>query len=137
MTATDLPPALARYVQFWNTEPPEVQTRLGTEVFTADVEYHAVPGVLTGAPALVDFRTQFVGHVGPATFRPRHEADHHHDRIRLAWEIVLEDGTSFAEGTDTIVVAPDGKIRSVTSFLDRAPEGFDADGHHAGAGERR
>jgi hypothetical protein len=91
--------------------------------------------VFTGAAALSEFRAMFVEHVGPATFRARTAPDHHHDRARLRWEIVLADGTSFAEGTDVMTLAPDGRIAAVTAFLDRAPAGFD---HHepdaAGAG---
>lgn len=129
MTATDLDPRLARYVEFWNTEPADDQARLGAEVFVSGVEYRSVPGLLTGTQALVDFRSQFVEHVGPATYRPRGAVDQHHDRARLPWEIVLADGTSFAAGTDVIALGPD-RVESVTSFLDRAPSGLDAQTHH-------
>jgi hypothetical protein len=74
---------------------------------------------------MIEFRRQFIGHVGQATYRPRAIPDHHHDRVRVPWEIVLADGTSFATGTDILTVGPDGKVRAITAFLDRAPEGFD------------
>jgi hypothetical protein len=96
-------------------------------VFAADVEYHSVPGVLIGTEALIEFRKQFVDNVGAATYRAMAAPDHHHDRARFRWEILLADGTSFAAGTDVLNLAADGRITSVTSFLDRAPAGFD---HH-------
>jgi hypothetical protein len=119
--------AVERYLQFWNAETPHEQRRIAADVFTDDIEYHAVPGVLSGTDALIDFRTRFTDHMGPVTYRARTSPDHHHDRTRLRWEIVLADGTSFATGTDVMNLAPDGRITSVTAFLDRAPEGFD---HH-------
>lgn len=50
------------------------------------------------------------------------------DRARLRWEI-LRVGQSLAEGTDVIVVDDQGRVESVTAFLDRAPEGFDPHAH--------
>jgi len=131
MTTSSLAPTavVERYVRFWNAETAQEQRRIAAEAFTDDVEYHAVPGVFTGTEALVDFRTQFVEHMGSVTFRALTAPDHHHDRARLRWEIVLEDGTSFATGTDVLNLAPDGRITAVTAFLDRAPEGFDQHEH--------
>ncbi|PRY01929.1 nuclear transport factor 2 family protein [Allonocardiopsis opalescens] len=135
MTTARLNPAEAveRYVRFWNGETPDEQRRAAAEVFTEDVEYRAVPGVLTGAEALIGFRTQFIEHVGAATYRVPAPPDHHHDRARFGWEIVLADGTVFAAGTDIAQLAPDGRITAVVSFLDRAPEGFE---HHEAEAER-
>lgn len=124
MTTTD------RYVAFWNAPTPEAMRALGAEVFTGDLMYHAPVGVLTGAEALVGFATEFRQHMGAAVFTARSEPEEHHDRIRLRWEIVLPDGTSFAEGTDVISVEEDGRVRDVVSFLDRAPAGFDPDAVH-------
>ncbi|MEU5538783.1 hypothetical protein [Streptomyces sp. NPDC020362] len=55
----------------------------------------------------------------------------HHRRAGIRSEILAGDGeeTSFATGTDVIVLDEDGRISSVTVFLDRAPEGFDAVAH--------
>lgn len=129
-TSTDLTPTetVERYAEFWNAEPADAR-RIAAELFTDDLDYHSVPGVLVGAEALIDFRTQFVGHVGQATYRILAAPDHHHDRTRHQWEIVLADGTSFAAGTDVLELAPDGRISSVTAFLDRAPAGFDPGAH--------
>jgi hypothetical protein len=66
--------------------------------------------------------------MGAASFRSRQEPEFHHDRARLKWEIMVGD-TSFAEGTDVLAFDADGRIDSVTAFLDRAPEGFDPHAH--------
>ncbi len=117
-----------RYEAFWNAGTSDEQRRIATEVFVDEIEYRALPGVLTGVDAMIDFRTQLVEHVGAVTYRSRTAPDHHHDRARLRWEIVLADGTSFAEGTDILTLTSDGRVSSVTAFLDRAPQGFDEGG---------
>ena len=119
---------VASYVRFWNVEPAE-QRRTGGEVFTDDVTYVAPVGVLTGVEALAGFTEQFVGNVGAYEFRARTEPDVHHDRARLQWEIRVGDA-SFAEGTDVLTADGDGRIRSITTFVDRAPEGVDTHPHH-------
>ncbi|MGS2617159.1 nuclear transport factor 2 family protein [Micromonospora sp. LZ34] len=122
--------AVERYVRFWNTGEPDQQQRLAVETFTDDIRYHAEIGVLTGRQALIDFHDQFTQHVSTAVFQGREQPQIHHDRARLRWEIEVQQGQSFAAGTDTLVFAPDGRISSVTTFLDRAPEGFDPHAHH-------
>ena len=120
---------LERYTRFWNTGPGEERDRLASAVFTGEVEYRALVGFLRGAAALADFRDQFVSHVGPATVRRREEPEVHHGRARLRWEILTGAGTSFATGTDVIEFDEGGRIRAVSAFLDRAPEGFDPTAH--------
>lgn len=122
---------LEKYFRFWNTDAEELDG-LDAEVFVEDVEYHAVVGLFTGAEQLSGLRSQFIEHLGGITFRARGSVDHHHDRARQPWEVFTPDGASFATGTDIMRVAPDGRIAEVTTFLDRAPEGFDE--HHADDG---
>lgn len=122
--------AVERYVRFWNTGKPAEQQELAAETFTDEVRYHAVIGVFSGRQALIDFHDQFTGHMTDAVFRRRGEAQLHHDRGRLMWEIEVGAGKSFATGTDLLVFDTDGRISEVTAFLDRAPEGFDPRAHH-------
>ncbi|MUL41406.1 isomerase [Streptomonospora sp. PA3] len=133
MTETDTGAATAsateRYLEFWNAEPSKAR-RLAPEVFTDGVEYRSPAALMQGAEALIDFRTQFVSHVGEASFVARREPEGHNSRVRLLWEIRLADGTSFATGTDVLSLTEDGRIGSVSAFLDRAPEGF-GDHEHA------
>ncbi|MER7456722.1 nuclear transport factor 2 family protein [Micromonospora sp. NPDC126480] len=130
MTSSTYADTVERYVRFWNTGQPEEQRRLAAETFTDDVSYHALVGVLTGPQALIDFHGQFTENVGAAVFQRRAEPQLHHDRARLMWEIELDGGRPFAAGTDLLVFDPDGRISSVTTFLDRAPEGFDPHANH-------
>ena len=113
------------YLLFWNADTAEERDRAAATAFADGVAYRAPIGLLDGTEALTDFRERFLGHMGRVAFRLRGRPETHHARARLAWEIVTGDGGSFAEGTDVLDLAEDGRIRSVTVFLDRAPEGFD------------
>lgn len=119
---------LDQYVDFWNADSTAEQRRIAAMVFDEPVEYHAPIGLLSGAEQLINFRNQFTDHMGHASLVVRRAPETHHDRARLLWEIQLAGGESFATGTDVISFAADGRISSISSFLDRAPEGFDP--HH-------
>lgn len=120
--------AVQRYLRFWNADPGEEQRQLATGVFRDDVEYHAPIGVRTGVDELVELSGQFAEHFGDIALRARTEPEVVRDRARLRWELLRGD-ESFAEGTDVLVVDDRGRIASVTTFLDRVPEGFDPHGH--------
>ncbi|MER5477748.1 nuclear transport factor 2 family protein [Streptomyces sp. NPDC002734] len=121
------------YLRFWNAPSPDDANRLAQQVFAPGVEYRAHIGVLQGAQALLDFREQFLSHMGDIALRMREQPQLHHDRARLEWELLTGDagdaGTPFATGTDVIALDEDGRISSVTVFLDRAPEGFGTAAH--------
>lgn len=127
--APDTAAAVERYLEFWSAETAERRRALATGAFTGDVDYRSPVGAMHGTEALVDFGARFNEHVGAVAFVARREPESHNGRVRLLWEIRLPDGASFAEGTDVLTVAPDGRVESVTAFLDRPPEGFGEGGH--------
>ncbi|MDA2807711.1 hypothetical protein [Nocardiopsis suaedae] len=132
----DTAAAVERYLEFWSAETTERRRALAPGVFTGDVGYRSPVGAMDGPEALVDFGAQFNAHMGAVAYVARREPESHNGRVRLLWEIRLPDGTSFAEGTDVLTVAPDGRVESVTAFLDREPEGFEhgTDGGDGGDG---
>jgi hypothetical protein len=123
---------LDQYVRFWNAGTEQEQHELAAATFADGVEYRAEIGILSGAQALMDFRNRFLAHRGGAALRLRERPRVHHHRARLRWQILTEDGDGapFATGTDVIHLDEDGRITSVTAFLDRAPVGFDPAAHH-------
>ncbi|SDT15215.1 nuclear transport factor 2 family protein [Microlunatus soli] len=121
---------IEQYLQFWSAATEVDQRAIAAEVFADDVEYHALPGIFHGVDQLIGFRAEFTEHVGPVSYRGRGAADHHHDRARVPWEIVLADGTSFATGTDILDLTDDGRIAAVSAFVDQPPEGFDQHAEH-------
>ncbi|WP_225837964.1 nuclear transport factor 2 family protein [Streptomyces sp. NK08204] len=118
------------YVRFWNAQEPGEQQRLAAAVFTEDVRYYALIGVLSGPSALIGFREQFTQHMGGAVFSSRREPEILHGRARLMWRIEAGGKESFATGTDILVFDEGGRITTVSAFLDQAPEGFDPNASH-------
>jgi hypothetical protein len=61
----------------------------------------------------------FPGH----SFRLSSKVDSYNDRVRFSWEMDGPDGGApVAGGTDFGIVADDGRLRSITGFLDFLPE---------------
>lgn len=120
--------AVQRYLEFWNTANAAEQRTLAARTFVAGVGYHAPIGLLAGTEALIAFRDQFADHQPDYVFKARAEPAAHHDRARLEWELVVS-GQTFATGTDVLEVDAEGRITSITGFLDDAPAGFDP-AHH-------
>ena len=53
-------------------------------------------------------------------FSLRGQPEVHHDRIRFSWSLAPEVGAPVAHGTDFATIAEDGRLQSVTGFLDPA-----------------
>jgi hypothetical protein len=115
------------YVRFWNLTE-EHQRELGRELFAPDVVQYAPVGELSGLDSLIGFTRRFADAMGDYAFRRRSMPEQHHGRIRIQWELLHEDA-SFAEGTDVLTLDSEGRVASVTTFLDRAPAGFDPHAH--------
>ncbi|MBV8192624.1 MAG: nuclear transport factor 2 family protein [Alphaproteobacteria bacterium] len=47
--------------------------------------------------------------------------DHHNDAVRFSWSLGPADGPSVVEGVDFCALAPDGRLASVTGFIDKMP----------------
>ena len=60
---------------------------------------------------------RFPGH----RFRQTGKLDAFNNRVRFSWELAPEGGPLFAGGTDFAVVASDGRLQTVTGFIDHAP----------------
>ena len=120
---------IERYLEFWNTQPGIEQRELGRRVFNRLVSYRAPIGTRTGSDELVTLAAGFAEHLGGLTMRARTEPEIHNDCARVRWEL-LRDGEPFAEGTDVLTFDIAGRVASVATFLDRAPDGFDPHAQH-------
>lgn len=116
------------YVSFWNLSTDDQRT-LGATLFTPDVARSTPIGESTGLEPLIAFTHQFAEGVGDYMFVARAEPESHHGHVRVRWEIRKEEAL-FAEGTDVLDLDRSGRIAAITSFIDRAPDGFDPEAHH-------
>jgi len=109
------------YIATWNEKDPDRRRALVDSTFTDDADYldplmhgagrHAIDAMIAGVQQrYADYRFELAD--GP---------DAHNDRVRFAWHLVANDtGESIATGYDFGTLAPDGRLRSVTGFLEVA-----------------
>jgi hypothetical protein len=107
-----------RYIASWNERDAETRWALVAATFTEDAEYL---DPLMGGHGLEEIdamisiaQEQFPGH----EFTLAGEPDRHSDRVRFSWLLAPAGEAAIAGGTDFAVLAADGRIRSVTGFLD-------------------
>jgi hypothetical protein len=112
-----------RYIATWNERDPDRRRALVAETFSQDADYidPLMQGVgRDGIDAMIagvqdqyrDYRFELAG--GP---------DAHNDRVRFSWHLVNDgDGLSVATGYDFATLAGDGRLQSVTGFLEATPQ---------------
>lgn len=109
-----------QYLAAWNERDPVARRAKVATAFTLDAAYvdpmargdgHLGIDNLIGA-----VQNSFPGH----RFELAGAPDSHNDAIRFSWSLVSPAGASIAHGTDFGVVSADGRLSSVTGFLDNA-----------------
>ena len=117
---TGLKTIAENYIAAWNEADPATREALLAAAFTADVSYRdpIMQGDgHSGIAALIDgVKTQFPGFL----FSLKGEPDGFGDAIRFSWNLGPAGHESVIEGTD-IGVIEDGRLKSVTGFLDKVP----------------
>lgn len=110
-----------RYLAIWNETDPARRRALIASTWSDDATY--VDPLMRGEghdgidAMIAAAQAQFPGH----SFAPLGEPDAHNDRLRFRWTLGPEAGATIVDGTDFAIVAPDGRLASVSGFLDRVP----------------
>jgi len=118
---TDITTVNDNYIAAWNEADPGRRRAIVGETFADDATYldplmsgeghDGIDAMIAGA------QQQFPGHRFELAMGP----DVHHDRVRFAWSLVGADGGApVAGGVDFATMAGDGRLRSVTGFLEPA-----------------
>ncbi|MEU6937398.1 nuclear transport factor 2 family protein [Streptomyces rubiginosohelvolus] len=120
MTAYD--ETVQRYFAAWNTTGSEERAKAVAAAFTDDAGYTDPLADVRGHEGLAALiggvHEQFPGFLFTLTGTP----DGHHDLVRFSWELVSSaDGSAPVAGFDVARLAEDGRISSVSGFLDRVP----------------
>ena len=109
---------IADYIAAWNEADAARRLSLIARTWAEDAGYidpmmeghgHAGIDAMIGA-----VQERFAG----LKFRLTGTVDTHHDCVRFSWELAPEAGEAVAKGTDFAELAGDGRLRSVTGFLD-------------------
>src|SRR5690349_5350503 len=115
---SDTAALIDRYFAAWNETDAGRRRDLIAETWAEDAAYldplmqgdgHA------GIDAMIQgVQTQFPGF----RFTQVGQVDAHHDRVRFSWDLGPEGSPSVVSGTDFAVVTGDGRLQTVTGFLD-------------------
>jgi len=102
----------------WNETNPERRRSLIARTFAEAASY--VDPMMEGhGHAEIDAMIGGVQERFPALrFRLAGAVDTHRGSVRFSWELAPEAGEPVAKGTDFAVLAEDGRLLSVTGFLD-------------------
>jgi SnoaL-like domain len=109
------------YIAMWNERDASARRSLVAQTVTDDATY--VDPMLNGsgidgiARMIAAAQEQFPGMSFTLTAGP----ERHHDRARFSWSLGPNPGETVAAGTDFVTVAEDGRMRSITGFLDVSP----------------
>jgi SnoaL-like protein len=120
----DVTTVVDAYIAMWNETSPDARRAIVARAWSDDGTYldplmsgegpDGIDAMVAGAQA------QFPG----TRFELVAGRDHHHDRVRFAWRMVGGDaGAEVACGVDFATLAEDGRLRSVTGFLEPAAAG--------------
>jgi hypothetical protein len=107
-----------RYIAAWNEADQRLRLSLIARTWTGDGSY-IDPMVEGYGHSEIDALIGVVRERFPTLrFSLLGAVESHHDRLRFSWELGPETGEAVAKGTDFAELAEDGRIRSVTGFLD-------------------
>lgn len=106
------------YIAMWNETDPDRRRELVAQTVTDDADYidplMAGAGVDGISTMIGGAQGQFPGHRFTLIAGP----DSHHDRLRFTWSLAADGAAPAAVGVDFATLAPDGRMRSITGFLE-------------------
>ena len=119
---TDVTPIAESYIALWNERNATQRRALLARRWTTDSTYvdplmrgeghDAIDALVAGVQQrFPDFQFRLLG-----------AANGHGDYVRFSWQLGPENADGPIQGTDFVELA-DGRIRRVTGFLDRVPDG--------------
>ena len=109
------------YIAFWNETDAQKRRELFAQSWTNDAAY--LDPLMNGEGqepivALVEgVHAQFPGH----RFSRVGKVEQVGHCLRFSWHLAPEGQNALVGGTDFCIVSPDGRLQSVTGFLDFAP----------------
>ena len=109
------------YMAAWN-EPDEAKRRgILEKAWRKDATYTDPMAHAGGLDELVAVVSQFHKQMPGATIVRASGIDEHHGRLRFAWKLQMEDGTTRMEGIDIGQLAEDGRLQSIVGFFGPPP----------------
>ncbi|MGE0223569.1 MAG: nuclear transport factor 2 family protein [Acetobacteraceae bacterium] len=110
-----------RYIQVWNETDPLRRRTLIAASWVEDADYRDPMATVAGHQGIESLIAGVQQKFPGLRFRLLGVPDGHGDRFRFRWGLGPADSDPVAEGTDFAVLASDGRLASVTGFIDRMP----------------
>jgi hypothetical protein len=121
-TMSSMNEVVVRYLAAWNEPEPGRRRALVAKAWTEDGTYVDAAREGRGHDSLDTMIATAQGHFPGYRLRLASGIEAHHDCLRFSW---AAGGTAeaplYIKGTDFVIVAGDGRIRSVVGFVDAAP----------------
>jgi SnoaL-like domain len=120
---TDVKQIAHRYIELWNERAPSRRREMLAANWTSDASYidplmrgdghDGVDALISGVQQkFPDFKFTLIG-------EPNGFGEH----VRFSWGLGPDGTDSPIKGTDFAVLSQDGRIKSITGFLDQVPQG--------------
>ncbi|MCY0858005.1 nuclear transport factor 2 family protein [Cupriavidus sp. D39] len=124
LAATDLAALADRYLAAWNEADAARRRALIVSTWTESASY--VDPLMRGdGHAGIDAMIAAVQARFPGLrFSRATPVDAHGGNLRFTWELAPVGAAAVVVGTDFATVAADGRLQSMTGFIDRAPQGM-------------
>ncbi len=118
---TDFTALVDRYIAMWNETNAQRRRDIIAGLWTDNARY--VDPLMSGdGPAGIDAMVQGVQQRFPEhRFHLTGKVDAHNDRVRFGWALRDGENASLVAGIDVGVVAADGRLQSITGFIDQMP----------------
>jgi hypothetical protein len=107
-----------QYLAAWNERDPVARRAKVATTFTLEAAYVDPMGRGDGHLGIDNLIGAVQGSFPAHRFELAGTPDSHNDAIRFSWSLVNPAGEPVAHGTDFGTVSPDGRLSSVTGFLD-------------------
>lgn len=107
-----------KYLAAWNERDAAARQARVVEAFTEEASYKdpLMQGTAHGAIDAMIAGAQ--GHFPGHRFELAGTPDSHNDVLRFSWTLAAPGSEPVAKGTDFAVIAADGRLASVTGFID-------------------
>ncbi len=119
---TDFNALADRYIAMWNEPDAKHRREIIAKLWTDTAKY--VDPLMSGdGPAGIDAMVQGVQQRFPGhRFSLTSKVDGHNDRLRFGWALGDGKNPPLVAGVDIGVVAADGRLQSITGFIDQMPK---------------
>lgn len=121
MTRSDAQDLATRYIAAWNETDAARRQALLAALWTEDAAYRDPLMQGSGRDGIAALIEGVQARFPAFRFRLSGQPDGYADRLRFSWTLGPDSGESVVAGTDFALLAEDGRLRTVSGFLDRLP----------------